>query len=101
MPKNKKQSVPNKYAMAVLDTQQYYEDFFAPGKITFVPSVHQIKHHDEIKDFFISKCSSAVVFVINGTHKKIFYKKKMELCATTIFLWITKWLNFRKRCSVF
>ncbi len=66
---------PNDYAKKVLNTPKYFNEFFAPGKMTFVPSMFHIKYHEQLKDFIMHKSERAVVFILNGTHKKFYYHK--------------------------
>ncbi len=66
---------PNDYAKKVLNTRDYFNEFFSPGKMTFVPSMFHIKYHEQLKDFILQKSERAVVFVLNGTHKKFYYHR--------------------------
>jgi hypothetical protein len=76
---------PNEYAIKVLDTPAYYNDFFAPGKYTFVPSMFHTKYHIELKDFILNKSETAVVFVLNGHEKKMFYREHQLTYERNIF----------------
>ncbi len=76
---------PNDYAKKVLNTPTYHETFFAPGKMTFVPSMFHIKYHEQLKDFILQKSERAVVFILNGTHKKFYYHKAGVIIEEEIF----------------
>jgi hypothetical protein len=76
---------PNDYAKKVLNTPEYYNTFFAPGKMTFVPSMFHIKYHEQLKDFILQKSERAVVFILNGTHKKFYYHKAGVIIEEEIF----------------
>jgi hypothetical protein len=76
---------PNKYAMRIMSNPVYYNDFFAPGKYTFVPSMFHTKYHSQMKDFILSKSDKAVVFVLNGSEKKMFYQKERIVYEQDIY----------------